>query len=488
MAKWWTKLGLAAASLGICALSASAQYPPGGGTMPPIPPISGAFGMGGMGGPPGAFGGGGPPPGVPADFPNPAQPSKEPVSPFTIKDEGMPNAFTDCETPPRRTGPYALTFRGEYIGWQLQKGPLAVPLVTTTTNVNAGSFGQLGNANTVILVNSGDHAIDYGSYSGGFRLTAGLAIGYLPPIELSGFSIRRNVTVFSGGSLSNPTQLLAFPFQDVQPAAIIPGSGGVGTETAAVISVPLGSPVGGQGGIINITSDLSFWGFEANAFLCLCDADVLHIDFIGGYRHMHLSETLNYYTQVGGAGGGVLFNGANLPANIFSSSTSDTFGTTNSFDGGQIGFRGILNLGRWAFFSDIKCAMGNSYENINVSGASTLNQTVAGRGLQATNGGLLALPSNSGSRSTNQFAFVPEATMSLSFQLADCIRFFGGYDVLYWSRVLRPGDAVSNVIDSRQIPTSANFANATYNGPISPPLQQRGFLAQGFFIGMEFGF
>jgi hypothetical protein len=487
MAKWWTTLGLMVASLGICTMTASAQYPPGGGTMPPMPPVGGAFAMPGMGGPPGAFGGG-PPPGMPADFPNAAQPSQEPVSPFTIKDEGMPNAFTDRETPPRRTCPYALTFRGEYIGWHLQNGPLAAPLVTTTTNVANGSFGQLGNANTVVLVNSGDRAIDYGAYNSGFRLTTGVAIGYLPPMEFSSFWIQRSRTVFSGGSLSNPTQLLAFPFQDVQPSAIIPGSGGVGTETAAVITVPVGSPVGAQGGVINITSDIKFWGFEGNVFLCLCDTDALHIDFIGGYRHLHLSENLNYYTQVGGTGGGVLFNGANLPANIFSSTTSDSFGTNNSFDGGQIGFRGILNMGRWALFSDVKCAMGNSNEVVNVSGTSTLSQTVPGRASQVTQGGMLALPTNSGSRSSNQFAFVPEATMSLSFQLADFIRFFGGYDVLYWSRVLRPGDSVNNLIDSRQIPTSGNFANGSYNGPYPPALHQRGFLAQGFFVGMEIGF
>ncbi|HZZ80339.1 MAG TPA: BBP7 family outer membrane beta-barrel protein [Gemmataceae bacterium] len=488
MAKWWTTLGLVAASLGICTLSASAQYPPGGGTMPPL---TGAFGIPTMGGPPpGAFGmGGGPPPGVPADFPNPAAPSQEPVSPFTIKDEGMPNAFTECETRPRSTAPYALTFRGEYIGWNLQKGPLSVPLVSTTSNLAPGSFGQLGSSNTSILVPAGTSAIDYGSWAPGFRLTAGVAIGYLPPIELSGFSIQRTANIFNGGSLSNPTQFLAFPFQNVAPNFLFPGTAGVGTETAAVISIPVGSIVPAQGGTINISSDLSFWGFEANAFLNLCETDVFHIDLIGGYRHLHLSENLNYLTQIGGAGGAILFNGQIQPATVFSSTTQDLFASNNSFDGGQVGFRGVLNMGRWALFSDIKCAMGNTNERIDISGSTTLNQNIAGRTSQTTPGGLLAQGTNSVIRSGNEFAFVPEANISLSFQLHDSVRFFGGYDVLYWSRVARPGDYVSNLIDARQVPTSGSFATGvSYNGPFAPALQQRGFLAQGFFIGMEIGF
>ena len=38
-------------------------------------------------------------PAVAADFPNPACASNEPVSPWTMRDEGMPNAFNELEDP-----------------------------------------------------------------------------------------------------------------------------------------------------------------------------------------------------------------------------------------------------------------------------------------------------------------------------------------------------------------------------------------------------
>src|ERR1051325_11462602 len=38
-------------------------------------------------------------PAVPADFPNPACPSNEPVPPWSVREEGMPNAFNELAGP-----------------------------------------------------------------------------------------------------------------------------------------------------------------------------------------------------------------------------------------------------------------------------------------------------------------------------------------------------------------------------------------------------
>ncbi len=394
----------------------------------------------------------------------------------------------------RRAGPtrYALTFRSEYIGWHLSNGPINVPIVTTTTATPSfSSFGQLGNPGTSILVNSGN-TIDYG-WNSGFRLTTGVAIGYLPPIEVTGFYINQTSTVFSGGSLTNPTQLLAIPFQDVQTGFIIPSTG-VGTESASVISVPVGSPTGAQGGTISVTSQLTFWGFEANAFLALTDPTAIcQISIIGGYRHLQLDETLNINTTVGGPNSsGVLFNGLVQPANIFSTSTTDSFATTNAFDGGQFGLRGVLNMGQWSLFSDVKLGLGETTQTLSINGNSTLNQTTTGRSslVQTLPGGVLALPTNTANLSAREFTIVPEVNLSLSFQFTPSIRGFAGYNFLYWSRVARPGDAISGTIDSRQIPTSANYTpGISYNGPFAPSqIMQRGFIAQGVFAGIEIGF
>jgi hypothetical protein len=86
---------------------------------------------------------------------------------------------------------------------------------------------------------------------------------------------------------------------------------------------------------------------------------------------------------------------------------------------------------------------------------------------------------------------VPEANLTLSCQCFDFLRLFAGYNFLYWSQVTRPGDALNNNIDSRQVPTTTLFpytTGVTYLGPGAPALIQRGFIAQGFFAGLELQF
>src|SRR5262249_37918501 len=145
---------------------------------------------------------------------------------------------------------------------------------------------------------------------------------FIPPIELTGFSISQSATLFSAGSLTNPTYL-AIPFQDVSDAFLIPGSNGVGTETAAVVSIPIGTVFGGLGGTISINSTLSFWGVEANTFIPLIDGDDFHLNAILGYRRMQLNESLTVTTVSGGQLGGTPFNGFTFPAGIFETVTAD---------------------------------------------------------------------------------------------------------------------------------------------------------------------
>src|ERR1043165_2274564 len=185
MGSWWNSIKRLASGLAgvvLIASTASAQFqppapggygmPPRGGMMAPPPGMTHGLPMGnpGAGGPPpGAFGGGpgggGPPPGafggnpalggMPADFPNPGVPSKEPVSPFSIKDDGLPNAFSILNDPRPRVNPYFWTIRGEYLNWQISSTGPSVVLVTTTSN-SPIERGALDQPNTSIVVPARD--------------------------------------------------------------------------------------------------------------------------------------------------------------------------------------------------------------------------------------------------------------------------------------------------------------------------------------------
>lgn len=450
---------------------------------------------------------------LPAEFPNPSQTPDDAVSAWSVRQEGFGNGFTDLvdpyppgplgrlmggtkllytellEPPHRVPDRYTLSFKAEYLNWTVPKGPTSAVLLTTVNQNVLGSFGELGNTNTAILVGSGNNTVDYGSLTT-WRYTMGIAIGYLPPIEVSGFNFSKNVTLFSGGSLTNPSQLLALPFQDVQPGFIIPGTGGIGIETVSIIAIPLTSPLGGLGGVVNISSQINFWGIEANGFIPLGESDCMRWDALIGYRHLNVNESLTMTTQVGGTVGSIFFNSTLLPQG-FSNSTVDTFSTTNSLDAGQIGLRGTLNWNRFSLTSDMKFGVGMSEHNLNISGSSTLIQPVGGRATRTVSGGLLALGTNSGSYSVRVPAIASEVNIGLSYLLHSNIRLFGGFNLLYWSSIARPGDYINTVIDSRQVPLAGNYNPnlSSYNGPTAPSsIIRRDFTTQGIFLGVEIGF
>ncbi len=450
-------------------------------------------------------------PAVPAEFPNAASPSTDPISPWTERSEGMPNAWNELADPrprplmgtfhgarrlvtemlepePQVVPPYVLSFRGEFLRWRPSAGTSNAVLLTTNANPNLASFGQLGDPNTAILVNQGASIFNYGNMPG-YRLTANLASGFLPPIEASGFWFNRTSTPFSGGSLANPTQTLSIPYQDIQPAAIIPGTN-VGTETALVVALPVGSGVGALGGTVNISSTMDFWGVEAFAMLPLGCSDVLKVDALLGYRHLTMNESLTVSTASGGPVGSVIFQNFALPQGLFQVSSVDSFSTTNTFDGGLIGLRGVLTNARWSLYADAKVGLGVSNHTLAIGGSSTLTYLLDPSQSTTVNGGVLALGTNSGSLNLRIPALTSEFNAALSFQVTANLRAYVGYNLLYWSTVGRPGDFISHQIDGRQIPTSANFTpNITYAGPTLPTnLTHRDFITQGIFFGIELGF
>ncbi len=445
-----------------------------------------------------------------AEFPNPAQESNEPVSPFMTREEGVSNAFTELRDP-RWRGPisnaiggtrllftelfnpppqvfntHIVNIRGEAIFWRVPNGPIAVPTVTTTATPTLANRGQLGDPNTVILLGAGN-VIDYGVIPG-YRLSADVTTLYTPPIQVSGFSLQRTTTLFSAGSLTNPTQTLAVPYQDVDPRFIIPGTQ-TGLETAQLISIPIGNAIGAQGGTIAVTSSMSLWGIDGDVFFPLGESDVLGLRVSLGYKHLSFRENLQVNTSSGGLVGGTQFNGFRMPNGIFFNTTNDTFETTNSLDAGTIGLRGALGRERWSLIADTKFGIGPSKHTLNIEGITTLIPT-AGGASQTSNGGLFALSTNSGFQSITALSLTFEASLALSYQVNQAIRLYGGFNYMWWNFVARPGDFVNHLLDARQIPTSGSYQTGlNYNGPAPvTSVTIRDLSVYGLFVGMEIGF
>ncbi len=101
-------------------------------------------------------------------------------------------------------------------------------------------------------------------------------------------------------------------------------------------------------------------------------------------------------------------------------------------------------------------------------------------------GGLLALNSNIGRFHKDHFSFVPEIGMNVGYQLNDNIRVFAGYNFLYWTGVLRPGDQIDRALDVTRIPNFPVAAAPVSGLHPSVPFKTTDFWATGVNVGIEF--
>jgi hypothetical protein len=212
----------------------------------------------------------------------------------------------------------------------------------------------------------------------------------------------------------------------------------------------------GRQGIFQVDTMFRFWSGEANLRCELCRGKCYHFDVLFGFRYAELDEDINITSST----------------NIANVTSHDLFSADNSFAGGQTGLEWEFQYGR--LFVDLwgKVAIGNNHQRI-INQGNTVQVTDSGT--TTTPGGLLALASNSGEFTRNQFAVLPEVGINFGVKLTDHLRVSVGYSFLYLSNVVRPGDQIDTTIDPTQ-------------GVPAPPFQFRdtSFWAHGINAGLEF--
>jgi hypothetical protein len=367
----------------------------------------------------------------------------------------------DVEADPLRRHFYV---GGEYLYWWT-KADRVPPLVTTSdpNNVNPnGRFGFLGQTGTETLFGGG--GINGGGTSG-FRLTAGYWLDMYQEegVEISGFLLGPHTTHFSASSADFP--VLARPFFNLNS----------GTEFSELVAFP-----GVANGRVSVDTISQLWGIEGNLRCNVCCGCDRRLDVFGGFRYLDLRESINILEDIQGlAGAPAPFT--NQHALVF-----DSFATHNSFYGGQVGVNYDTRFGRWSLDFKGKVGIGFTDTKITINGGQNFLNANGGVTTK-TPGGLLALSSNSGTFHKDHFSFVPEAGLNLGYQVNDNIRIFGGYNFLYWTGVMRPGDQIDRNLDVTRIPNFLPVA-ATPLGGAHPgvPFRTTDFWAHGINVGIEF--
>jgi hypothetical protein len=368
---------------------------------------------------------------------------------------------------------------GEYLLWWVE-GMNTPPLVTATTltpgqlvglgmadplGFRPGALGQVG----TIPVYGGDN-LSYPVFSGG-RFTLGYGFANSPwGIEGTFFFLGKNGTNFTAASTGQPG--LYRPFVDLTPAVGAPG------ESAEFVAFPL-LLAGG----IDVATSTQLWGAEANArraILCNCNHK---LDFLAGFRYLNFNEQLTI--RENGIAQATFAQGNLALATGDQFIVVDQFGTRNNFYGGQFGVDWEWRFGRAYLGVTGKLAMGVMHEEVSINGVTTLIPAATGVPVSAP-GGLLALPSNMGNYSRNQFAVIPEVGLKVGYQITNHLSAYMGYNFMYVSNVVRPGDQIDRAINSNQLPFRGTGGLA--GGPARPTFVFRdtSFWAQGLMWGLEY--
>ena len=376
-----------------------------------------------------------------------------------LDDHGCPvpvPAATVCApaTPLREEIPDQAPCGGRFYGtadflyWWLKRGnspvlattsmtadPLAAPLVKDT---NFDNHERVGNRTTV-----------------GVWLDHEQSVG----VEATGLYLEsRNPTVFyASGPGGAP---IARPFVD------------------AILDIPAADVLAApntQTGLIRITEQSRFWGAEANVRKELLRGCYFHLDVLGGFRYLELDESLHIDDETSFRPGTALAGTGFL--------SSDRFGATNAFYGGQVGAEAEIHVGRWDLDVWSKIALGSIAQTLNINGTTVTvnpNGTTVG-----TAQGLYAQPTNIGHHNHDEFGVLPEFGANLGLQLSSHWRLSAGYTFLFLNSVLRPGDQIDPVVNPAQIlPLGGGPAVASVHPTV--PYRETDFWARGLNAGLEF--
>jgi len=130
-----------------------------------------------------------------------------------------------------------------------------------------------------------------------------------------------------------------------------------------------------------------------------------------------------------------------------------------------------------------KIALGDSHETVSINGST--QQTPPGGTTTSVPGGLLALSSNIGRYTKDEFAAVPELGINFGYQINPLVRAYVGYSFIYLSDVARPGDQINRSVNPALVPTSTTYGTASTPAAPGFTFQRTEFWAQGVNFGLE---
>lgn len=368
----------------------------------------------------------------------------------------FPDASAPCPVdPPCPKGP-CVWGSIETLFWHVKSSPV-VPLVTINPDPN--SIASLAQPGTTVVF--GGSPIDFGSIAGVRGTLGGWIYDRSVGVEGSIFGLPtqgKTFTVASGGANS---PVIAVPINSTVPF----GFNAAGETTLNPGNTP---------SVIRVNATTQLFGAEALGLASLVNSPNCYVTVLGGFKYIDLRESITV-DQV--------FLDTLAPGNL---SVHDGFTSRNQFYGATAGLRGGTMLwGCVGLEMTGKLSMGPVQQEYTAAGATTATGTPFGINPGSAASGILALPSNSGSFTRNEFIIIPEGQAKLSVDLFSNLRLFVAYDFLYMSSVVRASSQIDRNVNPTQNPF---FLTATGTPAPLPSFNRTDFWAQGVSAAVRFSF
>ncbi len=236
-------------------------------------------------------------------------------------------------------------------------------------------------------------------------------------------------------------------------------------------------------GSIHIDADSSLWSISPRLRVNLscerfpgcnpcdpCDYGGYRLDLLVGYRYMQLDDSVRIHESL---------------ATVSTATPTyfvlrDEFDSTNEFNGADLGFLWEGYRGPWSLELVGRVGIGQTSQEVSIRGSTA---TTSGTSTFNDPGGLLALESNIGTYSRDEFTILPEMQATLGYAISPRSRLLVGYSFMYWNDVARAGEHIDTNVNTDLIPP----AQAT-TAPASPVFawKDSSYWAQGLSLGLEY--
>ncbi|MCG8448804.1 MAG: BBP7 family outer membrane beta-barrel protein [Pirellulales bacterium] len=182
---------------------------------------------------------------------------------------------------------------------------------------------------------------------------------------------------------------------------------------------------------------------------------VRRTDILYGFRYTQLEESLRINENLE-----VVQNPPNGAPDLGTTFiVNDNFETENEFAGFDLGFITDWQCNRWSLSLLSKVAIGNTRQRATISGNTIID---SGTGPVEFNTGVLTqlyennglVVGNIGTYERDEFSMIPELGVTVGYQLTPRIKLVGGYTLIYWSNILRPGDQINLDVNGVLIPSA----------------------------------